>query len=365
MKTQNTITFSILLLTLLSLCDSFHARPFSTKSSNPFNISAIFAFGDSTLDSGNNNRLLTLVRADHAPYGQNFPGGVATGRFSNGKLLTDFLASGMQLKDSLPAYLSGYVSPRDSATGMCFASAGSGIDDLTSQSSNVASMGRQIDYFNDYVRGLNVALGKETVDQLIHDALFVIGSGSNDMIMNYYMFPVRKMTYNLTQYHDFLQSKLSSHIQQLYNMGARKFTVAGLPPIGCIPLQITTHINSMPGRPRTCVDEQNEDAMKYNTKLLATLGNLQSSLTGSLIVYADIYDPLMDMINNPKNYGFTETTLGCCGTGLMEMGPLCSKPLPNCPDPSKYMFWDSVHPSEAAYEALAKQFMQLLPIIFH
>ena len=68
-------------------------------------IPAVFAFGDSTLDSGNNNRLLTLVRADHAPYGRAFPAGVApSGRFSDGKLVADYVMATLSIKDLLPAY---------------------------------------------------------------------------------------------------------------------------------------------------------------------------------------------------------------------------------------------------------------------
>ncbi|KAM0953648.1 putative triacylglycerol lipase [Dioscorea sansibarensis] len=364
MNTQNFITISIiLLLSLLHLSFPIHARPLITAKSS--NISAVFAFGDSTLDSGNNDKLPTLVRADHPPYGQNFPGRVATGRFSNGKLITDFLASGIHLKEALPPYLATGLFAEDLSTGLSFASAGSGYDDLTAQLSSVITMNQQLQYFKDYLQRMSVA-GKD--NKFVSDAVFVIGAGSNDMIMNFYTLPMRKFTFTLDQYQDFLQSKLSSFVKQLYNMGGRKFTVAGLPPLGCIPLQITNHVNTKPGPPgprsRACVDEQNDDSMKYNSKLQTTLNDLQKSLPGLKIVYVDIYNPLMDMINNPMKYGFTETKLGCCGTGTSEMGPLCSVPLPTCPDPSKFIFWDSVHPSEAAYKALADEFMQtVLPQI--
>ena len=49
-------------------------------------ISAVFMFGDSIVDPGNNNNRLTEARANFPPYGQDFPGGESTGRFSNGKI---------------------------------------------------------------------------------------------------------------------------------------------------------------------------------------------------------------------------------------------------------------------------------------
>ncbi|KAJ8499105.1 hypothetical protein OPV22_009657 [Ensete ventricosum] len=63
------------------------------------NITAVFAFGDSTLDAGNNNHLHTLFRADYAPYGRDLP----THRPS-GRLITDFLVSSLGLKKLLPPY---------------------------------------------------------------------------------------------------------------------------------------------------------------------------------------------------------------------------------------------------------------------
>lgn len=54
---------------------------------------ALLVFGDSIVDPGNNNGMATPSRADYPPYGQDFPGGKVTGRFSNGKLATDFMGT--------------------------------------------------------------------------------------------------------------------------------------------------------------------------------------------------------------------------------------------------------------------------------
>lgn len=48
-------------------------------------IGPVFIFGDSTMDVGTNNHLENCTaRADHPYYGIDYPGSVATGRFSNG-----------------------------------------------------------------------------------------------------------------------------------------------------------------------------------------------------------------------------------------------------------------------------------------
>ena len=45
---------------------------------------AQFVFGDSLMDTGNNNYLATIARADRSPYGIDHPSRLPTGRFSNG-----------------------------------------------------------------------------------------------------------------------------------------------------------------------------------------------------------------------------------------------------------------------------------------
>lgn len=54
---------------------------------------AFFVFGDSLVDSGNNNYLATTARADSPPYGIDYPTGRPTGRFSNGLNLPDVIST--------------------------------------------------------------------------------------------------------------------------------------------------------------------------------------------------------------------------------------------------------------------------------
>ena len=52
-------------------------------------VPAIFTFGDSAVDVGNNDYLPTIFKANYPPYGRDFVNHKATGRFCNGKLATD------------------------------------------------------------------------------------------------------------------------------------------------------------------------------------------------------------------------------------------------------------------------------------
>lgn len=50
--------------------------------------------------------------------------------------------------------------------------------------------------------------------------------------------------------------------------------------------------------------------------------------------------------------GFKDTNKGCCGTGFLETSFLCNVLSKTCRNHSDHLFWDSIHPSEAAYKHL-------------
>ena len=56
-------------------------------------VPALFIFGDSVVDVGNNNLLPTIVKANFPPYGRDFNHSWPSGRFCNGKLATDFMGN--------------------------------------------------------------------------------------------------------------------------------------------------------------------------------------------------------------------------------------------------------------------------------
>lgn len=62
---------------------------------------AFFVFGDSLVDSGNNNYLATTARADAPPYGIDHPSRRPTGRFSNGLNIPDIISQFSDLSFSM------------------------------------------------------------------------------------------------------------------------------------------------------------------------------------------------------------------------------------------------------------------------
>lgn len=59
-------------------------------------VPCFFIFGDSLLDNGNNNNILTLARANYRPYGIDFAEG-SSGRFTNGRTTVDVLGTYMHI----------------------------------------------------------------------------------------------------------------------------------------------------------------------------------------------------------------------------------------------------------------------------
>lgn len=57
--------------------------------------------------------------------------------------------------------------------------------------------------------------------------------------------------------------------------------------------------------------------------------------------------------------GFENAATACCGTGLFEMSYMCDKINPfTCSDASKYVFWDSFHPTEKTNEVVANHMVK-------
>ncbi|XP_019431072.1 PREDICTED: GDSL esterase/lipase At2g03980-like [Lupinus angustifolius] len=77
-------------------------------------VPALYVFGDSGLDAGNNNNLKTLAKANVPPYGIDF-NNTSTGRYTNGKTFADLIAIKLGLPFS-PPYLGVSKSQRYLAT---------------------------------------------------------------------------------------------------------------------------------------------------------------------------------------------------------------------------------------------------------
>ncbi|XP_076912598.1 GDSL esterase/lipase At5g45950-like [Bidens hawaiensis] len=309
------------------------------------NITGLFVFGDSSVDPGNNNRLITDDKSNFPPYGVDFFGGRPTGRFSNGRLATDFIAEALGYTKEIRPYLDqGPVRPFDLSHGVSFASSGSGYDNLTAQVSNVLSLSHQFKYFADYKRNFSMKVGPQKTRESVKNAVFILSMGTNDFLQNYYVELTRRAQYTVDQYGDYLISLFNGYAKKMHSMGARRLVIAGVPPFGCMPL-----VKTLKGASK-CVEEYNNVAISFNSKIK----NALKTTLGMKTAYVDIYGLVQSAIQNPNKYGFIDTTKGCCGTGTIEYGVTC-KGLGTCADRDRFLFWDAVHPTERMYKIVADE----------
>ncbi|ESW04359.1 hypothetical protein PHAVU_011G088700 [Phaseolus vulgaris] len=313
-------------------------------------VPALFIFGDSVVDVGNNNHQITVIKANFPPYGRDYENHDPTGRFCNGKLATDFTAEVLGFTSSPPAYLNLNTKGNNLLNGANFASASSGYYEPTAKLYNTIPLSQQLEYYKECQNKLVEAAGKSNASSIISDAIYLVSAGTSDFVQNYYINPLLNKFYTIDQFSDTILQSYSDFIQRLHSLGARRIGVTSLPPIGCLPGAITL----FGFQSNECVASLNSDAINFNEKLNTTSRNLKNMLPGLNLVIFDIYQPLYNLVTKPSENGFFEARKACCGTGLIETSILCNRnSIGTCANASEYVFWDSFHPSEAANKLLA------------
>jgi len=210
MWTSKTISFTLFITTtLLGSCNA------SAKAKTQPLFPAILIFGDSTVDTGNNNYpSQTIFRAKHVPYGIDLPNHSPNGRFSNGKIFSDIIATKLNIKQFVPPFLQPNLTDQEIVTEVCFASAGAGYDDQTSLTTQAIRVSEQPNMFKSYIARLKSIVGDKKAMKIINNALVVVSAGPNDFILNYYEVPSwRRMYPSISDYQDFVLSRLNNFVK--------------------------------------------------------------------------------------------------------------------------------------------------------
>ncbi|WJX17828.1 hypothetical protein P8452_07697 [Trifolium repens] len=323
------VTILTLLLLLLLLASSINSN----------HIPAIYIFGDSLVDSGNNNYLPIPSDAKFLPYGIDFGSGKPTGRCTNGKTVVDYLAIHLGLP-FVPPYLGLTEAKRNKIiTGINFASAGSGI--LPETNNKTLTLDMQIKLFKRVIQNnlAKIFNEKEKLEKHISESLFIVSSGVNDHFLSRGNFRgSRKFEFHLLR-------EFFLHLQKIYFLGGRKFFVNNLPPAGCFP--------SKSARLRgKCNETINKEISLYNNNLLNVLKTMQSQFPGFMFIHSDLYEHLMELRENGHKYGILETSKPCCPYNIS--GDLkCNRYSDVCPNRNTHLFFDD-HPSQIANKIYAR-----------
>ncbi|XP_028797200.1 GDSL esterase/lipase 5-like, partial [Neltuma alba] len=317
---------------------------------------ALFIFGDSLFDFGNNNYIntTTFLQANFDPYGETFFK-YPTGRFSDGRVIPDFIAEYAKLPLLLP-YLHPATFEDYYVYGANFASAGAGALVETGLGA-VINLKTQASYFKQVSQKLRQKLGDEEAKALLARSVYIFDVGGND-----YGSPFLAnsssviLPYPQQQFVDFVIGNISSVIREIYDEGGRKFGLFNVGPLSCFPiLRMLKNGSSLDA----CQEEgASALARLHRRDLPIMLQNLEKQLEGFKYSLTDYYNALIEVMEDPSKYGFEEGEVACCGGGPYRGDYSCGgkrgiEDYELCENVNEHVFFDSIHPTETAAQHFA------------
>jgi thermolabile hemolysin len=211
-----------------------------------YSFTAVYVFGDSLSDTGNN-----------PPTETNY----FNGRFSNGPLWVEYLSTNLGLH---------YVMANN------FAVSGSTTSNLLSQ-----------------IAGLPASTNLQT-------GLFTVLSGGNDFLDG-----AQTLGTNNSSWSNLVNNavlNISNAVATLYTNGGREFVVGNLPNLGQTP--------SFAGSPAGFSNYVDSKVASFNILLAGAMTNAMQQHSGSRIYLADNNSFFSIVLDNPAAFGFTVTSVG-------------------------------------------------------
>ncbi|KAF7150387.1 hypothetical protein RHSIM_Rhsim02G0226800 [Rhododendron simsii] len=312
---------------------------------------ALFVFGDSLFDVGNNNYINTTssMRSNFWPYGETFFNH-PTGRASDGRLIPDFIAEYAKLPLLRP-----YKQPGNNhrfSNGVNFASSGAGALAQTYQGL-VIDLNMQLIYFKNVKKVLEL-LGETEAKKILSTAVYLFSIGNND-----YGYPFTKNSsfFQLNSPEDYAKmviGNITDVIKEIYEAGGRKFAFISLAPLDCVPFVRALNPAG------ECSQELTALVKLHSAAFSKVLRKLEMQLQGFKYSNFDLYNFIIERIENPSKYGFKDGKSACCGSGPYRGVRSCGgkrgvKEFELCSNPSEFVFFDSGHPTERLNEQLAQQ----------
>ncbi|WCJ38558.1 GDSL-like Lipase/Acylhydrolase superfamily protein [Euphorbia peplus] len=306
------------------------------------NFPAIFNFGDSNSDTGGLNAAFGPL---HLPYGQTFFG-QPVGRYSDGRLMIDFMAEGIGLP-----YLSAYLDSMASnfSHGANFATAGSTIRPVETKTFSPFSLDIQFVQYSTFHNRAQAIINQGGVFALLMPpsdyftrGMYTFDIGYNDIANGYF----QKITIDqIKQIVPDMISQFSTAIKGVYANGGRSFWIHNVGPAGCYPF-IYKQLPTPPEQidKNGCSILYNDVPQYFNQLLKEVVVQLRKDLPLATITYVDMYTLKYTLITHAKELGFLDPFMPCCADGSSI------NTQPNA------LIWDGVHFTEKANEWLFLQF---------
>ncbi|KAD2015370.1 hypothetical protein E3N88_42019 [Mikania micrantha] len=314
-------------------------KKLTTQANGEFRPTKLFVFGDSYSDTGNNPK--RLASSWKTPYGVTFPGKPA-GRYSDGRVLTDYVARFMGIKSPL-AYQWRKYGQKRLQYGVNFAYGGTGVFDTGNLEPNMTT---QIGFLQGLIkegvytkRDLESSLALVTVSGNDYSA-YISSGGPRQDLPSFMSHVVNQMGINLKVIHD---------------MGVRKVLVSSLQPIGCLPQQ--TVFSSY----QQCNETENAASYYHNQMLQQVVTELNNATKDCSFLILDLFSSFTTVLKNKGDYTgslkFDTPLKPCCMPTSSDV--YCGSRDENgkalytvCNEPESAFFWDSVHPSQAGWRAV-------------
>ncbi|KAJ3689696.1 hypothetical protein LUZ61_018860 [Rhynchospora tenuis] len=304
-------------------------------------VPAIFVFGDSLADVGNNNYLDLPIgyKSDFRYNGIDFPGRIPTGRFSNGFNGIDYIAMELGFVKSPPPYLS-IRNAIQMQKGVNYASGGSGI--LQTTGNGTLTMATQVQYFADTKRALAKIFGGEIVNDILAKSLYCFVTVNNDIFAYYAATGAANSTAN-AKFISNLVDEYLGYLRMVYKLGARKFAITGSAYLGCVPYLRSRNPTG------DCVDTLNQLSVQFNAAAQPQIQQLCHQLPGFKYSYMSLYNLSTIILAEPDSFGFKELKSACCGAGKFNGESQCLPNATYCSSRTEYVYWDFVHPTQSLY----------------
>ncbi|PON52867.1 Lipase [Trema orientale] len=334
-----------------------------------FKYPAVFNFGDSNSDTGG------LAAGIAFPVGQ--PNGQTyfqkpSGRFSDGRLIIDFLVDSMKLPFLNP-YLDSVGAP-NFQKGCNFATGGSTITQANAASISPFSFGVQVSELVRFKACVLQLLAKDSrlrrvlpSESYFRQGLYTFDVGQNDLDGAFYS----KSEDQVVALIPSLLSEFETGLKRLYNEGARNFWIHNTGPLGCLP-RIIDRFGKDPSKLDQfgCVTSQNNAANAFNSQLHDLCQKFRGQFPEANVTFVDIFSIKYNLIANYSQFGFKQSIAACCGYGGLPLNfdsrIACgetknlngsSVTATPCSNTTEYVNWDGNHYTEAANQYVSSQIL--------
>ncbi|GLT74596.1 hypothetical protein SLA2020_463840 [Shorea laevis] len=338
----------------------------------PCNFPAIFNFGDSNSDTG---AISAVFSPAPPPNGETYFQAPA-GRFSDGRLIIDFIAESLGLP-LLNAYLDAVGS--NFSHGANFATAGSTIRPQNTSRSQSGASPISLDFqsveFSSFRTRSQIFRKKGGVfaellpkEEYFSSALYTFDIGQNDLVYGY------KLNFTTEQVKAYVPDVLDQYskvIKDVYALRGRAFWIHNTGPAGCLPyvLELFPILAAQVDK-HGCSAPVNQVAQFFNQRLKELVGQLRKELPLAAITYVDVYTLKYTLITQAKELGFEHPFVACCGHGgkyNFNNSRRCGAKITvggkeilianSCKNPSVRVSWDGIHFTEAANHWIFQQIM--------